>query len=159
MAAILDDIISGPPFWFRLVAFLNNRGSILWAVAGCRPSWMTSLPVRHLGWRHFRPAILENLFPVTWPEIQDGGPEMTSSKMADRKWRHPRWPPSTLVHPQSHRMCPLLFKNATKWNQDGGSEMMSSKMAAIHPHPRPSTKWVIIGNYCKLLQNACILHC
>ena len=26
---------------------------------GWRPSWMTSLPVRHLGWRHIRSAILD----------------------------------------------------------------------------------------------------
>ena len=69
MAAILDDIISGPPSWFRLIAFLNNRGRIWWPVAG----------------RGGTAAILDDVIsgPPSWISGHVTGNKF--SKMADRQ--------------------------------------------------------------------------
>ena len=58
MAAILDDVISGPP------------------------SWMTSYPVGHLEKHISGHVTLNPRWPIRYDVIQDGGPDMTSSKKA-----------------------------------------------------------------------------
>ena len=58
MAAILDDVISSPP------------------------SWMTSYPLRHIEKRISGHVTGNPRWPTGYDVIQDGGPDMTSSKMA-----------------------------------------------------------------------------
>ena len=76
------------------------------------PSWISGhvTSCRHLGWRHIRSAILEIIFPVMWPEIQYGGPDMTSSKMAtgSHVTGNPRWRPGLGLRGATQTLTILL---------------------------------------------------